>query len=36
MYFWVDPKIFSSENQKYETFLKKYLHLESFSSVEGL
>lgn len=27
LYFWVDPKIFNSENQKYESFLKKHMDL---------
>ena len=36
LYYWIDPKIFNSENQKYETYLKKYLELDTFSSVEGL
>jgi hypothetical protein len=35
MHFWIDPKIFSGENQKYENFFKQTLDLEGFSSLEG-
>ena len=27
MHYWIDPKIFSGENQKYESFLKKFIDL---------
>lgn len=35
-YYWIDPKIFSSENQKYESFLRKHIQIEGCSSVDYL
>ncbi len=36
-YFWVDPKIFNGENQKYLNFLEKNVDIEGYSSVtDGL
>lgn len=36
LYFWVDPKIYNSENAKYERYLGQYFELEGLSSVESL
>lgn len=36
IYYWIDPKIFNNENMKYSTYLRKYVDLEGFSSLEGM
>lgn len=36
MFFWVDPKIYNSENKKYEKYLNKFFDIEGLSSVESL
>ena len=36
VFFWVDPKIYNSENKKYEKYLNKYFDIEGLSSVQSL
>lgn len=35
LYFWVDPRIYSAENQKYLKEFKMHFQIESFSSLEA-
>jgi hypothetical protein len=35
-YYWVDPRIYSAENQKYFAQFNKSFKIESFTSIDGL
>lgn len=36
MYYWIDPKIHNNENMKYKTYLKKSIHIDGFTSCQGM
>lgn len=35
-YYWIDPRVYNAENQKYFNQFLQFFKIESFTSIEGL
>ena len=35
-YYWIDPRVYNAENQKYFNQFLQHFHIDSFTSTEGL